>query len=264
MRDAESRATKGTAMNRVLARLAAASGAFFVVAVVVGSVLNTAGSNVRDDGAVSVASYQRALTATNKIGWSLIVIGFIALLVFLAYIHRWLRRFEAPDGWLSTGVLGAGLLYLALQLGELVTVMAGRNPGDKLTTEIASTLLDLDEAAFTVSGLMFGMFVLLTAAHCTVYRALPRWLGLLGVCLGLLTAAAGGVGVANMGGDFPAPYVASLAWMLSLSILLTVRVGKQAVASTPATTGSATAVNNDGRPPRHAPGRTSARLRADP
>ena len=59
-------------MTRMLSRLGAASGAFFVVAVVVGSVLNAVGSTAGDDASVSVATYQRELTATNRIGWSLI------------------------------------------------------------------------------------------------------------------------------------------------------------------------------------------------
>lgn len=209
-------------MRLISSRLAAAAGACFVVAVVVGSVLNSVGSNADGDDSVSVAAYQRELTTTNRIGWSLIVLGLLAMVAFLGYLHRWLRRFEAADDWLSTAVLGAGLLFLALSLGELVTVMAGRNPGDDLTTAVASTLLDLDEAAFAVSGLMFGVFILLTGVHITAYRALPGWLGLLGVLCGGLAATAGGVAVVSMGSYFPLPYVASLAWMLGLSILLTI------------------------------------------
>ena len=222
-------------MNRMFSRLGAASGALFVLAVMVGSVLNAVGSSAGEEGPVSVATYQRQLTTTNRIGWSLVVLGFVALVVFLGYFTRWLRRFEAHDGWLSTAVGFAGLLYLALGLGELVTVMAGRNPGDELTTEIASTLLDLDEAAFAVSGLMFGVFVLLAGAHCLAYRSFPRWLGVMGVCLGVLTTAAGGVGVVSMGGYLPAPYVASLAWTLCLSARLTIAAGKPTIASAPGT-----------------------------
>jgi hypothetical protein len=178
---------------------------------------------------VSVATYQRDLTITNRIGWSLIVVGLVALLVFLGYLDRWLRRAEAPDGWLSTVVVGAGLLYLALALVELVTVMAGRNRGDEMTNEIASTLLDLDEAAFAVSGLMFGVLVLSAGVHCVIYRRVPRWFGGLGVCLGALTAFAGGVGVVTMGDYYPLAYVAALAWMLSLSTLLTLGAGESGI-----------------------------------
>lgn len=218
-------------MTHLLSRFGAASGAVFVAAVVLGSVLNAVGADTGDHGAVSVAGYQRDLTTTNQIGWSLIVLGVVALVVFLGYLHRWLRRFETAEDWLATAALSAGLLYLALVLGEFVTVIADRNPGDRLTTEIASTLLDLDEAAFAVSGLMFGVFVLLTAVHCAVYRALPRWLAAVGICLGALTAVAGGAAVPTMGTYLPAPYVAALAWTFTISVLIAVRTGDPTAAA---------------------------------
>ena len=190
-------------MNRTLSKFGAASGACFVIAVVVGSVLNAVGPTADGNATVSVATYQRELYDHEQDrlepGRSRIPIpgGLPWLPPHVAASLRGTRR--------SVFVLGAGLLYLALQLGELVTVMAGRNPDDPLTTEIANTLLDLDEAAFAVSGLMFGVLVLLVGVACTVYRTLPRWLTLAGVCLGVPTVAAGGIGVISMGTYLPAP-----------------------------------------------------------
>ena len=197
-------------MRRNYERIGAATGAFFVIAILVG-------------GAMEGGHLQRGPTIVNRVGLIWALLGFAAFLVFVGYLHRVLRRAEGPDGWLATVSLGAGLLYLAIKVGSAAPIVVAGYRIDELTPDLSRTLVDLNDAAFVVSGMMFGLFAVAAAAACLAHMVLPRWLGWFGLASGLLTLAAGIVGVVDPMNYNPMPFLGGLLWTLIASTLLAVR-----------------------------------------
>ena len=193
-------------MNYPSARLAAASGAFYVVAIMVGGALMES-----DSGAVARASY------------ALAVLGFIAFVVFVGFLHRILRLAEGPDGWVATVALGAGLLYSAGRFDAQAPRMVEVYRGDALSADLARTLVDLNGMAFVVTGLLLGLYTASAGWVCLAHRLRPRWLGWFGLVTGVLAVFAGVVGMVDPGSYIPLAFVAGLVWTLVVSILLTVR-----------------------------------------
>jgi hypothetical protein len=186
-------------MNAISTRLSAISGAYFVVAVLVGS---------------------RGPERT-EVGLLVILSGLVALLVFLAFLHRLLSRDGGVgSGWLAM-TTSCGLIFLALQASEIgyfgVVFQRSANRAS------ADLLADLTEATFVASTLFFGLLLLSAAAATQAQRVLPAWLTWPGAAVGALTAAAGAVGVVSLDAFLPLPYVTGLVWIAVVSILLAVR-----------------------------------------
>lgn len=204
-------------------RLAAAGGAGYVLASLIGNSLAEAGAGGGQDGAGILADLQRDTSAVQSVGVGLEVLGTAALLVFLGYLYRVLRRAEGPDGWWAATALGAGLITLAVKLSSAAPFMAAQLRRDELTPELARTLIDQNGAGFVLSGYTTGLFVLAAAAACLSGRVVPRGLALSGVVVGALAVAAGTAGVLAPGGYVPVPFLLCLLWILITSLALAVR-----------------------------------------
>jgi hypothetical protein len=200
-------------------RLVAATGAIYVVAVVVGNVLATDTGN-GGTGDRAVLDNLRHRTTGQAIGLVLEVLSFVALLLFLGYLYRVLRRAERPDGWAAAAAFGVGLVSTAVKLGSAAPALAAYLRRDDLTPELARTLDDLNGGAFVVSGLSFGLFVALASCSAAGSRALPRWLSISGLVVGVLTVAAGTAGVLDPAGYVPVPFLLCAVWVLVTSVLL--------------------------------------------
>lgn len=197
-------------MNGISTRLAAACGAYFVGAVIIGALGPT----------------------RSKPGLLLILTGFAALLVFLGYLQRLLSAGSGSGGIGSTVMRGCGLIFLAMQASELAYFAVQYLGGASGTT--ADFLRDLIEATYVASTIFFGLFVLSAALTARVRRVLPGWLTWPGVAVGALAAAAGAVGTLAPESDNHLPYVAALAWTAVVSVLLAVRPSGPGNAATPA------------------------------
>lgn len=193
-------------MNKITTRLAAATGAFYVIAIMIGGQL-------MESEAVSVA----------RAGYLLAVLGFTAFVVFVGFLHRILRLAEGPGGWVATVALGAGLLHSAVRFEAQAPRMVVASRGDALSAELAGTLVDLNGMAFVVTGLLLGLYCASAGWVGLAHRVLPRWLGWFGLVSGLLAVGAGVAGMVHPSSYLPVPFLAGLAWTLIVSILLTVR-----------------------------------------
>ena len=220
-------------MNVILTRLAAASGVLFVVAILVGNVMYSSGSAEVNDAASALADLQRDPTLVNRVGFALEILGFAAFLVFLGHLYRVLRRAEGTESSAACVALGGGLGFLAIKVGSAAPVMVGHYRSDELTPDLARTLVDLNDAAFVVSGFMFGLFCAAAACSTIAHDVLPRWLGWAGLVIGLLTVAAGTSGIVEMEAFNPLPFVAGLAWTLVVSVVSTMRVRRPEAQQTP-------------------------------
>jgi len=96
----------GVGMSGNYDRIGAAAGAFFVLAIMVGGGMEMSGSSGATDRPGMPANLRRDPTILNEVGFALVILAFVAFLVFVGYLHRVLRRAEGPDGWHATAALG--------------------------------------------------------------------------------------------------------------------------------------------------------------
>ena len=193
-------------MNSGSSRMAAATGAFYIVAIIAGEQLMAADS-----------------TIVARAGYGLAVLGFTAFVVFVAYLHPVLRAAEGPGGWLATLALSAGLLHSAIRFGGQAPRIIGQYRADALSPELARILEDLNGAAFVVTGLLLGLYCAAAGRLCLAHGIGPRWLAWFGTVSGLLAVPASVVGMADPDLYAPVAFLAGLIWTLILSVVLTVR-----------------------------------------
>jgi hypothetical protein len=192
-------------MTTIPTRLAAASGAYFVVAVLAGVLYRTQG------------------------GLMVILSGLVALLVFLAFLQHLLSRVgEQRSNWpaLTTGF---GLIFLAMQASELAYF--GVDFQGSATGASADLLSAVIEATFIASTIFFGLFVLSAATATHAHRVLPAWLTWPGMAVGAGAALAGGLGVLAVDSFTPLPYVTGLVWTGVVSVVLACRPARVATTS---------------------------------
>lgn len=106
------------------------------------------------------------------------------LLVFVGWLHRWLRDVEGERGWLSTvalagGVLmvGAVLVVVLVHLGGTVLETYGPDP------VIARTLLVLQWQAVVIIFVPTAAFVGATSLIGLADELLPKWLTYTGLAI---------------------------------------------------------------------------------
>lgn len=203
-------------------RLAAATGAIYVVAIMVGNGIATAGQSNVESGQATLHELQNRTTAQN-VGIVLEVLSFAALMLFLGYLYRVLRRAERPESWGAAAALVAGVIPTAIKLSSAAPGLAALLRRDELTPDLARTLNDIGGAAFIISGWAFGVFVLVASGAAFTSRVLPRWLTISGLVVGALTVVAGTAGVLDPAGYMPVPFLLCLAWILVTSVVWTVR-----------------------------------------
>ena len=216
-------------------RLGAVTGAAFVVLILVGNQMATAGSSqsahptgeqVLRDAAHQVSS------ASVTAGVALEVLGFAAFLVFLGYLADVLRR--AAGGQRGSIAAGAGIVsgavMVAVKLGSAVPVVTLWVDHSTISPQLALVLNDLGSVAFVISWLPFAIFV--AAASAALHRA-----GLVGrptACCGFVLGAAGLalsiIGIHDPISANPLAFVLGLLWLLAVSVRLAIRPGTGASA----------------------------------
>jgi hypothetical protein len=209
-------------------RLGAVTGAAFVILILVGNQMATAGSSqsahptgeqVLRDAAHQVSS------ASVTAGVALEVLGFAAFLVFLGYLADVLRRAAGGQrGSIAAGAsIVSGAVMVAVKLGSAVPVVTLWVDHGDISPQLALVLNDLGSVAFVISWLPFAIFV--AAAAAALHRA-----GLVGrptACCGFVLGAAGLVlsiiGIHDPISANPLAFVLGLLWLLAVSVRLAIR-----------------------------------------
>jgi hypothetical protein len=194
-------------MNAISTRLSAAAGAYFVVAVLTGVLYRTEG------------------------GLMVILSGLVALLVFLAFLHRLLSEVGGARGGWSAITTSFGLIYVAMQASELAYF--GVDFQGSVTGASADLLAEVIEATFVASTIFFGLLVLSTAKGMHVQRVLPAWLTWPGMAVGAAAAVAGALGVLSVGSFTALAYVVGLLWTGVVSVVLAVRPSRAGAGTAP-------------------------------
>lgn len=216
-------------------RLGAVTGAAFVVLILVGNQMATAGSgqsaHPTGDQVLRDAAHQVS-SASVTAGVALEVLGFGAFLVFLGYLADVLRRTAGGRrGSIAAGAgIVSGAVMVAVKLGSAAPIMTLWADYSTISPQLALVLNDLGGVAFVISWLPFAIFV--AAAAAALHRA-----GLVGrptAYCGLVLGAAGLVmtiiGIHDPISANPLAFLLGLLWLLAVSARLAIRPGTGASA----------------------------------
>jgi len=207
-------------------RLGAASGVLWFLLIMVGNQLSTAGTSdsVRPSGEQVLADLRRTSeSATATVGFTVELLGFAALLVFLGYLSWVLRRGDGEGSWLPGTALVAGITMSAIKLGSAGPIFAAVLRKDEISPELARTLVDINSGAFWISWLPFAVLVAATAGAALRTGLVARPLAWIGLALGVIGVVPG-VSVAVAMSQFgAAPFLLSANWLAVLSGVLAVR-----------------------------------------
>src|SRR6185437_12568682 len=181
------------ASNSWVDRLGAFSGVGFVVATFVGNSISTAGGSQSNNptGAQALSDLQRvAKSSSALVGMYVEIIGFLLFAFFVGYLFSRLRAAEGGQGWLAPVALSAGAVMLAIKLASGAPLAAGLLTAPTLSPDTARLLTDMNNAAFVISWLPFGVFLIATGVGGVVTRLTRPWLGWVGAVLGVMCVAA--------------------------------------------------------------------------
>jgi hypothetical protein len=209
--------------DRSLERIGAACGIVYVVLAYIGSGLGVPGSAV---------------------GTTLVLVGFLALLIFLSSVWSAMRRAEGGSGWLSATAFGAGLMSITIGLESAAPLLVARYRAGGLDPQLARSLHDVEEASYFLGFLPLA--VLLAAFAIVAIRPgpLPGWLGWVGAALSAAFLAGGLLGTFDLASEWAqAPMLVYPIWVIATSVVLIRHAGEpDPVATEEAPTGHAAPV----------------------
>jgi len=101
------------------------------------------------------------------------------LLVFLAGFRRLIRQARPDDEWISTLVLGAGLVVITLELaGDALQGGAALDTSVRADPSVVRGLMEGSFAFYGAIGLIMSALLLASAGYATLATGiLPRWTG---------------------------------------------------------------------------------------
>ncbi|MFN0146684.1 MAG: hypothetical protein ACKVT1_09245 [Dehalococcoidia bacterium] len=110
--------------------------------------------------------------------------------VFVGLVCAVLRRAEGDRGFLSTMALLFGGVAIAIKVGSGAPILAAIYLNESgLSGEMTRTLFNMNDAAFVLTFFANGAMMLAIGAAVLLYRAMPAWLGWLGLAAGLALLA---------------------------------------------------------------------------
>lgn len=212
-------------MNNVwLKRFGAATGAIYILIALLHS---------GDDGPGFHATRQQILAWIHTSGTInsgryvmvlLELLGLLCFLVFAGYVSTVLRRAEGDVAFLSTTVVSAGTLSVALKLASFPGLVAAYVwAHDGVDPRILGMLWDMGGVSMVLSLAADGLLVAAAAAVIISTGVLPRWLGW-GAALTSVALFANVV--LNRGEGFVPAMLLFMLWILVSSIVLIRRAGE--------------------------------------
>jgi len=202
-------------------RAGALSGAAYVVLIIVGNQI-TSGSQTdpHPSGRQDLADFSRTPTVAENIGFAMEVLGFLTFMFFIGWLVTSLRRRGGPAEWLA-GVVGiAGATNLIVKLASVMPMMAGEMNHDKISPTTARVLADMNGAAFVVSFLPFGVFLLSAGLAILASGWMGRVAGWSAVVIGTAGVALPLASRLDPVNTNPVPFMLGLLWVLVVGIRL--------------------------------------------
>jgi hypothetical protein len=160
-------------------------------------------------------------------------VEFIAGLVFLVaslLIARLLRGNGDLDGWLSSTISATAIVYTAVGVaaGGAAGAAAVYNGHHGAPLAVVTTVDDIRNVAFSLTGGVAGLLTLATAAAGQSTRLFPRWLSYTGYVVGVVMIAA--VPAAKAGAPQTLLW---FAWLVALGVVA-LRVPRRGTIPVPA------------------------------
>ena len=214
-------------------RVAAATGALYVILILIGNTLATSGdsTSTHPTGAQVLRDAARhAHDGRTTAGFVLEVLGFTLLIVFLGYLAATLARARCADDWspvLGATAVVAGITMVAIKLGSAAPVVALAMDRKDLDPTLARVLNDINGVAFVLSWLPTAVFV--GAAAVALLRAglIGRPTAWIGAVLGLVGVPLAILGLHDPESANPMAFLLALLWVLAVSGRLAVRPGRR-------------------------------------
>lgn len=206
--------------SQPMAKLGAGSGIAYVGLIVVAGQLGPAGgipaasASPREIGAYIT---DHPPTTGEWAAVYLEVLALLALVVFVAYLWRVLRDAERGDGWLAGVALAGGLIGATIKLASLPAAFAALyRADDGISAQVATALIDMNNAAFALTWAPTALMLAATAAVALRTGVLSRWLGwsALVIAVGLLASLP-----FFASSDAPT-FLLALIWIVAASVVL--------------------------------------------
>lgn len=211
-------------------RVAAATGALFVVLIMVGNQIEVAGTNqsAHPTGAsVLHDAAGQAHSTSALIGFTLEFLGFMAFVVFLGYLLDLRRRTSTPSSGAvaSATAVCAGLTMLIIKLASAVPMGVVLLDRAGMSQELARALADMGGVAFVLGWLPYAVFVGAAALGLLRARLVGRPTAIIGAVVGAAGLVLALIGLENPVAGNPMAWMAGLLWTLVVSVRLAVRPG---------------------------------------
>ena len=200
-------------------RLAPAAGIAYALLAFLGSSLLPIGKVQPQDTTAAIAHRFTEDRGRVSAGVLLLLFSLFFLMVFVAWLHRWLREVEGPGGWLATlALIGGALMVATMSLTVLLSIAGTVLDDYGPDAVIARTLLVLQWQAVAIAFVPTAAFIGATSLVGFGREVLPKWLTYSGVAiaLGLLLPP-----IAFL------PFLLSTLWtgMLAVFLLQRIRLG---------------------------------------
>lgn len=219
---------------RILDRIGALTGAAYVVLVLIGNPLSTAGPAGPRPGPhpsqLDIDYYRWLAGSTSgQLGLSLELLGFAAWVLFVGYLCTRVRA----GGWLANAALVGGVVSIAVKVASGAPWFAAYGLRNDISPETARVLGDMNAVAFGLDWLPIGLFVACAAAAAMMAHVLGRVLGWSGVIAGTVAVVYTAFAGVHVMSASALPFLLCLLWTLAVSVRLGIErtVGEVPVAS---------------------------------
>lgn len=165
--------------------LAALAGVVAVILWVVGAVMQDS-SNLPQETAEEMLIWFQAETGTLLASSYLWMLGSVFFLIFLGALRLRLLAREGPPAFFTAITFAAGTATAILTMLMPGGILAGAISENELTPDAALTLTFVELAFFGGAELSAALMLAAAAVVILRYRALPRWIGWVGLLFALL------------------------------------------------------------------------------
>jgi hypothetical protein len=187
--------TPSAGLRRGIEQWAGLGGVAYVVLFIVGIILAVGGQPDTNSDPETIQRYYADAGHRDRVsfGWILIVLGLFFFLWFLSSLRQTLRRFDG-DGFLTTLASIGGVVYAALALAAIAINHALKTMSDDtyrktVYPELIHAADDTWYVLHATGGIGASAMMIAASLAALRARAVPTWLGWIGVVAGILAIA---------------------------------------------------------------------------